>query len=84
MPSKYPLLEIDLRTLPPAKREVTLRIEEIETVIHSKLPESANELSLWEHETEGNQINKEAWTNAGRKISQVHLKEKRAKLVRAR
>jgi hypothetical protein len=82
MPSKYTPLENYLHNLPEKQKEIMLGFEEIEKIINSKLPSSANEQSWWEHETEGNHINKRAWANAGWKVSQVNFKEKRVKLVR--
>ena len=83
MAGKYTPLENYLRDLPASQREVTLRFEEIERILNSKLPSSAHEQSWWDHETEGNHRNTRAWANAGWKIDEVNFKEKRVKLVRA-
>jgi len=54
MPGKYTPLENYLRDLPESQREVTLRFEEIERILNSKLPSSAYEdRRWWDHETEG-------------------------------
>jgi len=83
MAGKYTPLENYLRDLPASQREVTLRFDEIERILNSKLPSSAHEQSWWDHETEGNHRNTRAWANAGWKIDEVNFKEKRVKLVRA-
>jgi hypothetical protein len=82
MPSKYSPLESYLRDLPPAEREVRLSFERIESIIKSKLPESAHEMSWWEHETEGNHRNTRAWANAGWRVGTVHLRGKWVRFVR--
>jgi hypothetical protein len=80
---KYAPLEQYLRDLPASQQEVTLRFEEIEEILKSKLPASAQEQSWWDHETEGNHINKRSWANAGWKVGSLDFNEKRVKLVRA-
>jgi len=82
MAGKYTPLEIFLRDTLVTKREVTLTFEQIEKILNSKLPESANELSWWEHETEGNHVNTRAWANAGWKVAEVNFDEKRVWFVR--
>jgi len=82
MAGKYAPLEQYLRELPADRREVTLHFEEIEGILNGKLPESANELSWWEHEKEGNHVNARAWANAGWKIESVDFNRKRVNLVR--
>ncbi|WKZ34953.1 MAG: hypothetical protein QY332_15160 [Anaerolineales bacterium] len=82
MPGKYTPLENFLRALPPAEREVTLSFERIEAIINSKLPASANEMSGWEHETEGNHVNARAWANAGWHVGAVNLQAKWVRFVR--
>ena len=82
MPSKYSPLENYFKSLPPAEREVKLSFERIEGIIQSELPASAHELSWWQHETEGNHINKRAWANASWRIETVHLREKWVRFVR--
>ena len=50
---KYAPLEEYLRGLPASQREVTLRFEQIESILNSKLPSSAYEdRRWWDHETE--------------------------------
>ena len=73
MPSKYAPLEIFLRETEAKKQEVKLSFAQIESIIKSKLPASANEMSWWEHATEGNHRNTRAWANAGWRVGQVHL-----------
>jgi hypothetical protein len=83
MTGKYAPLENYLRNLPESERDVTLRFEEIEGILNSKLPASANERSWWDHETEGNHVNGRAWANAGWKVESLDFEEKWVKLVRA-
>ena len=85
MAGKYALLENYLRELPATQMEVTLRFEQIERIIHTKLPSSAyGYQQWWDHETEGNHVNKRAWANAGWKVAGVDFKKKRARLVRVK
>jgi len=79
---KYTPLEIFLRNTLATEREVKLTFEQIEKILNSKLPESANELSWWKHETEGNHVNTRAWANAGWKVAEVNFDEKRVRIVR--
>lgn len=82
MPGKYTPLENFLRDLPSAEGEVRLSFERIETILKSKLPASANEMSWWEHETEGNHVNARAWANAGWRVDTVNLRGKWVRFVR--
>jgi hypothetical protein len=83
MPAKYTLLEHYLRGLPANQKEVTLRFEQVETILKSKLPSSAYEDNRWwKHETEGNHVNKRAWSTAGWRIESLEVNEKRVKFVR--
>ncbi|HET6597666.1 MAG TPA: hypothetical protein VFG81_18725 [Anaerolineales bacterium] len=82
MAGKYTPLENYLRDLPESQHEVTLGFEQIEQILNSKLPSSANEQSWWEHETEGNHRNTRAWANAGWKVESVDFHRKLARLVR--
>ena len=80
MASKYAPLEYYLRELPITQKEVKLSFEQIETILKSKLPASAYEdRRWWDHETEGNHINKRAWANAGWQVDEVNVKEKWAR-----
>lgn len=84
MAGKYTLFENYLCDLPQSQREVTLRFEQIEKILNDKLPSSAYEdRRWWDHETEGNHVNKRAWSNAGWKIESLDVKEKRVKFIRA-
>ena len=84
MSGKYTPLEKYLRDLPASQREVTLRFEEIEKILKSKLPSSAYEdRRWWDHETEGNHVNKRAWAIAGWKVESLDVNKKWVKLVRA-
>ncbi len=82
MAGKYTPLENYLRDLPESQREVTLGFDQIEKILNSKLPSSANEQSWWDHETEGNHRNTRAWANAGWKVESVDFNRKQARLVR--
>ena len=83
MPSKYSPLENYFKSLPPEECEVKLSFARIESIIQGKLPASANELSWWQHETEGNHVNKRAWANAGWRVETVHLWERWVRFVKA-
>lgn len=83
MAGKYTPLEKYLRELPTSQQEVTLGFEEIERIIHAKLPPSAHEYrEWWANEKEGNHVNARAWANAGWKIEGVDFNRKQARLVR--
>jgi hypothetical protein len=83
MAGKYTPLEHYLRDLPETQREVVLRFEQIEKILNDKLPSSAYEdRRWWDHETEGNHINKRAWITAGWKIESLDVNEKWVKLIR--
>jgi hypothetical protein len=83
MAGKYTSLENYLRDLPESQREVSLGFQQIERILNAKLPSSAYEdRRWWDHETEGNHINKRAWANAGWKIEGLDVNKKRVKLIR--
>ena len=83
MAGKYAALEKYLRELPADQREVTLGFERIERILNDKLPLSAYEyLQWWEHEKEGNHVNRRAWANAGWNVEGVDFREQSVKLVR--
>jgi len=85
MTGKYTPLENYLRDLPASQRELTLRFEQIESILNDKLPSSAYEdQRWWEHETEGNHRNTRSWANAGWKVESLNVNAKRVKFVRAR
>ena len=84
MTGKYAPLEIYLQDLPSNQREVVLSFEQIEGIIHAKLPASAyGYIQWWENEKEGNHVNGRAWANAGWKVESVDFNRKQARLVRA-
>jgi hypothetical protein len=84
MAGKYSPLENYLRNLPITQKEVTLLFEQIEKILNSKLPSSAYEdRRWWDHEKEGNHVNKRAWANAGWEIERLDVNKKWVKLVRA-
>jgi len=81
---KYTPLEKYLRDLSESQSEVTLRFEQIEGILNSKLPSSAYEdRRWWDREKEGNHVNARAWANAGWKIESLDVSEQWVKLVRA-
>ncbi len=83
MTGKYTPLEHYLRDLPASQKEVTLRFEQIEEILNDKLPSSAYEdRRWWDHETEGNHVNKRAWSNAGWKVASLDVNKKWVTLVR--
>jgi len=80
---KYTPLEKFLRDLPESQNEVTLRFEQIESILNSKLPTSAYEdRRWWDHEKEGNHVSARAWSTAGWKIDTINFNKKWVKLVR--
>ena len=83
MAGKYAPFESYLRSLRMDQNEVTLSFDQIESILSSKLPASAYEdRRWWDHETEGNHVNKRAWANAGWKIDGLDVNRKRVTLVR--
>ncbi len=83
MAGKYTPLENYLRALPSGQKEVRLSFEQIEEILKFKLPSSAYEdQRWWQHETEGNHVNKRAWANVGWKVESVDVNQKRVELVR--
>ena len=83
MTGKYTPLENYLHDLPESQKEITLRFEQIEKILNDKLPASAYEdRRWWDHETEGNHVNKRAWSNAGWKVASLEVNQKWVKLVR--
>jgi hypothetical protein len=84
MAGKYTPLEYYLRNIPKNQEEVTLRFEQIEEILKTKLPSSAYEdRRWWDHETEGNHVSVRAWSNAGWKIKNLDVHKQWVKLVRA-
>jgi hypothetical protein len=83
MTGKYTPLENYLRGLPEGQTEIALTFEQVEQILKSSLPASAYEdRRWWDHETEGNHVNKRAWSTAGWKILDLDVKLKRVKLAR--
>ena len=82
MPGKYSPLEEYLRKLPASQIEVRLTFAQIESIIKSKLPASAQEQSWWDHATEGNHVNTRAWSNAGWHVGTVNLRGRWVRFVR--
>jgi len=83
MAGKYTPLENYLRDLPANQKGVVLSFKQIEKILNDKLPASAYEdRRWWDHETEGNHVNKRAWANAGWKVESVDFNRKQARLVR--
>jgi hypothetical protein len=83
MAGKYSPLEDYLKELPSTQKEVTLSFAQIEEILKSKLPASAYEDNRWwEHEREGNHVNKRGWSTAGWKVAEVNVQAKWARFVR--
>ena len=83
MASKYTPLEDYLVELPVTQKEVRLTFKQIEKILKDVLPSSAYEdRRWWDHETEGNHVNKRAWSNAGWKIENLDVKKKWVRFVR--
>ena len=84
MAGKYTPLEKYLIELPESTRKIVLTFEQIEEILASRLPSSAYEdRRWWDHETEGNHVNKRAWANAGWKILSLNVNSKWVKFARA-
>lgn len=85
MAGMYTPLEKYLKELPESTREVTLAFEKIENILAFKLPPSAYEdRRWWDHETEGNHVNRRAWANAGWMILILDVNARWVRFVRAR
>lgn len=70
--NKYDPLEEYLRS----KVEVTLTFKEIEKILGSELPVSAEtDRSWWANTTNESRTQARAWLNAGWKVKEVHLPE---------
>jgi hypothetical protein len=83
MAGKYTPLENYLRDFAKDQSEVMLSFEQVEKILNFELPSSAYEdRRWWEHETEGNHVNKRAWSNAGWKIASLDVNKKWVKFVR--
>jgi hypothetical protein len=83
MAGKYTPFENYLNDLPVSQREVTLRFEQIERILNSKLPSSAYEdQRWWLHETEANHVSARSWSNAGWMIESLDVDKKWVKLIR--
>jgi len=83
MAGKYSPLENYLRSLPEGQREVRLGFEQIEGILNFRLPPSAYESrAWWDHEKEGNHVNKRSWANAGWKVGSLDVEKKWVKLIR--
>lgn len=83
MPGKYSPLEEHLRNLPVSQQEVKLTFAQIEGILKSKLPASAQEQSWWDHATEGNHRNTRAWSNAGWRVGTVNFRESWVRFIKA-
>jgi len=85
MAGKYTPLEHYFRNLPENQGEVKLSFDQIERILNGKLPPSAYESQKWwEHETEGNHVNKRSWSNAGWRVESLDVKANWVKFARAR
>ena len=83
MAGKYAPLENYLRGLPESQSDVTLRFEQIEGILNSKLPASAYEDGRWwASAKEANHAKGRAWSNAGWKVDGLDVKARWVKLIR--
>jgi putative restriction endonuclease len=83
MAGKYMPLEKYLAGLPESTSQITLTFEQIEKILESKLPSSAYEdRRWWDHETEGNHVNRRAWANVGWKIENLDVNKQWVRFVR--
>ncbi|HTP10060.1 MAG TPA: hypothetical protein VMP08_17520 [Anaerolineae bacterium] len=83
MAGKYIPLENYLRDLPESQREVSFSFQQIERILKAKLPSSAYEdQRWWLKETEANHVSARSWTNAGWKVENLDVSQKRVKLIR--
>ena len=83
MAGKYTPFENYLHDLPESQKEITLDFEQIEGILKDKLPASAYEdRRWWDHETEGNHVNKRAWANAGWRVESLDVNAQWVKFVR--
>lgn len=82
MAGKYTPLESYLRDLPARQREITLPFEQIERILHDKLPASAYQYQAWwSYEKNPHQPEKIAIANAGWRVDAVNLSEKWVRLT---
>ena len=83
MAGKYIPLENYLRDLPESQQEVSFSFQQIERILKAKLPSSAYEdQRWWLKETEANHVSARSWTNAGWKVENLDVSQKRVKLIR--
>jgi hypothetical protein len=76
-------LEKHLRGLPVTQEEVTLSFERIEQILKDQLPSSAyEERTWWRNQTQGLQVERISWMNAGWLVDTVDLEEKWVCFVR--
>jgi hypothetical protein len=80
---KYTPLENHLRALSDTRSELTLTFEQIEMVMHSKLPNSAHiSNAWWDNAVKSTLSHKYAWLHAGWQVEEVDLSARRVRFVR--
>jgi hypothetical protein len=81
---KYTPLESYFRSLPASQTELVLSINQIETIMQSKLPRSAYERGTWwDNEVHSTLSHKNAWLHAGWNVKSTDLEGQKIKFVRA-
>ncbi len=81
--AKYTPLSNYLSTLPKTTRDITLTFDQIEQVIHTKLPKSAYQYQAWwANERRGRHVEAHAWLEAGWLVETVNLVSKWVRLRR--
>ena len=83
MAADYYPLEKHLRNLPVTQEEVTLTFERIEQILKEQLPSSAyEERAWWRNQTQGLQVERISWMDAGWLVETVDLEQKWVCFVR--
>ena len=83
MPGKYTPLKNYLASLPPALRETTLPLEQIESITGNPVPPSAHQYNaFWSYEKKPRQPHKLAILEAGWKVETINITEKWVRLIR--
>lgn len=80
---KYTPLENHLRVLSATWSELTLTFEQIEMVMHSRLPNSAYiRIAWWDNTVNSMLSHKYAWLQAGWQVEEVDLSARWVRFVR--
>ena len=80
--TKYEPLEIYLRNRLGRESEITMSFDRIESIIKSKLPNSAfRHQAWWAHEVNPQPVQKVAWYKAGWKVESYNISRRIVKFV---